>query len=116
MDNLISKAIEHVRGNWGRHEYVNDQGQYCGMGALGKAMGLTDEQVYDSEMDKSPFSEWRVQGEIMSRVAEEQFPERITTKGTGISFPVFNDHPSTTEDDVILVMEKAAIKFEETVE
>lgn len=48
---------------------------------------------------------------IVQQVIQEQFPERDEDE-----FPEdFNDHPDTTEDDVILVLEKAAVLWDETV-
>lgn len=44
-------------------------------------------------------------------VIETQFPER--TGGVGVSR--FNDHPDTTVDDVVQVMEKAAVRKDERV-
>ena len=41
----------------------------------------------------------------------EHFPERISVRA--YSMAPFNDHPDTTLDDVILVLEKTAIQYDE---
>jgi hypothetical protein len=46
---------------------------------------------------------------LLNRVISEQFPDR---RGGVIGF---NDHPDTTIDDVILVLEKASIRRDEQV-
>lgn len=45
-------------------------------------------------------------------VVEEQYPERVKRPGFS-PVAAFNDHPDTTLEDVILVLEKAAARFDE---
>jgi hypothetical protein len=46
---------------------------------------------------------------IIVNVIEEQYSDRLTSESPQCSIVQFNDHPDTTYDDVILVLEKAAI-------
>jgi hypothetical protein len=53
--------------------------------------------------------------QLVSDIIKEQFPERVGTSHMLPSYviPAFNDHEYTTHDDVILVLEKAAIQCDE---
>jgi hypothetical protein len=53
----------------------------------------------------------------MDAVASEQYPERAVVLEGGVkgTFATFNDHPDTTEDEVVTVMEKAAVRFDEQI-
>jgi len=53
--------------------------------------------------------DWSLWAE-MGRLIREHFPERSPHWP---SATCFNDHPDTTLDDVILVLEKAAIQYDE---
>jgi hypothetical protein len=87
-------------------------GNYCGIGHV--------QQVLQNEYERD-LSFWNPDDEIyilfgktkevMSRVAVELFPDRVFSD----EFSEFNDHDDTTEEDVVSVMEKAAVRFDELV-
>lgn len=94
------RAIERLQqGGWWRGfgSGSSGGGKYCYLTALGW------ESVDELE-------EARDRAE---KIIREQFPERCV-EGAGSVFTVtdFNDHPDTTLDDVLLVLEKAAIEAE----
>lgn len=113
--NSIREAAKNLPGHWHKGDYTDGQGNYCGIGHVLKASGLTDEQI---EMGDGDFVEARL--DVLNKVAGEQFPDRaFTMPSAGIVvenpyFAYFNDHPDTTEDEVLAVMEKAAVVYEET--
>lgn len=107
--NNFDKAIEYLKVNgWTQgHMYAyhkDGRKSACIMGAF--------EQIYDSYngMDAYYKDLHRVED-----VVREQFPERISdpTKA-GFKVAIFNDDRDTTYDDVIMVLEKASIKWDET--
>ena len=110
MSNRIRDAIQVlVRSGWSKESFTDQDGRHCMQGALYAIHG------------QAPWSERytprAVRGELatdirlINHIIEEQYPERHG--GVGISR--FNDHPDTTIDDVVRVMEKAAVARDEMV-
>jgi hypothetical protein len=87
---------------WCKRTFEDQSGRMCLFGALSAAHTAAIEQGHP--MDRAWLN--RVRG-----VVQEQFPNRTT--GALMSF---NDHPDTTVDDVVLVLEKAAIRRIEQVQ
>jgi hypothetical protein len=84
-------------------------------------LGHVKDVIYGdySNVKSEDYETWQTAQEIMANVAGEQFPERAKiTNLNGYadwSFAVFNDHPDTTEDEVVAVMEKAAVRLDEQI-
>lgn len=94
------EAIEVLKTvGWGKGLYVSSDGKRCLMGAISRA-SITQ-----------PMSNVRRTLTNIEDIILEQFPERFISLGA--ITPNFNDHPDTTLEDVILVLEKAAIRAEE---
>lgn len=106
--NIISEALTTLPGNWCQGRLEDNQGNMCVMGHLNRSIAGLD---YYSDFSRS-HREYCKTYAVIKEVGREQFPERWT-KAMDMSLTIFNDHPDTTEEDVILVMEKAAIKMEE---
>ena len=101
MTNLIRKAVERLPGHWHKGGLQDHKGNFCGVGHLWQVGELADYTVVDECQN------------LMNMTAGELFPDRA---GKVIpAFATFNDHPDTTEDEVIAVMEKAAIRWDERV-
>lgn len=105
--NPIREAAKRLRGAWYQGDMENEDGTACcGLGWVARverSMGL-------DIMDKIET------GDLMDTVAFEQYPDRaIDDNGDLRYFAAFNDHPDTTEDEVIAVMEKAAVRWDERV-
>jgi len=104
--NYIRKALERLPGRWYKGGLGDGAGNWCGIGHLQEVAPFRNAHDYGQQQ--------------MDKVAEEQYPDRLGSKdGAGfqlVPFAAFNDHPDTTEDEVIAVMEKAAILWDETCE
>ena len=103
--NPIREALKNLPGHWYQGDMENEDGTACcGLGWLARA-----ESNYNlSIMEKID------SGDFMDKVAFEQYPDRaVDPEGDLRYFAAFNDHPDTTEDEVIAVMEKAAIRWDE---
>ena len=99
--NIIRTALSTVPGNWCKFQLTNSEGKHCGIGHVIMAY---DPMVHGNLGSHDAVVE-------MVKVAKEQYPERLSE-----DYPVytdFNDHPDTTEADVIAVMEKAAVRLDE---
>ena len=110
MTNPIRNAMNRLPGNWHKGSYTDEEGNFCGWGHI--AYHMSDERWTDGldEMFRTDIPK------ITSRIAAEQFPERQSDYALETNqphFPSFNDHEDTTEEDVLLVLEKAAIEWEE---
>lgn len=105
---VIRKAAEVVQtGGLCKGRYHTAKGEHCTVGAL---QAVTDSFSGTLVTDAQ---------EVVADVIFEQFPERVAVLGASgrdYTFGVvtfFNDHEDTTKDDVVMVLEKAALKAEE---
>lgn len=106
--NRIREAIEVLaRKGWTKNAFTDGAGRHCLQGALYEAHGLrpfTETQV------GLPVSEGLATDlRLVNDVIAANYPERFG--GVGVSR--FNDHPDTTVDDVVCVLEKAAVRRDE---
>lgn len=110
MTNTIREAIKVLsRTGWTKDSFTDQGGRHCLQGALYESHGL---RPFDGRQVGVPLSRELVDDvRLVNEVVEDQFPERVG--GVGVSR--FNDHPQTTLEDVIRVMEKAAIRKDERV-
>jgi hypothetical protein len=76
-----------------------------------------DEQSW--KYGSSEVGNMRMKGaRLMGRVALDQYPDRLEADFSNMlhaAFGHFNDHEDTTEEEVLAVMEKAAILWDEAV-
>ena len=101
--NPIREAIKTLPGRWTKGSMHGDEGS-CGLGhVMNQVRKMDDVRVYSKIRN------------LMSEVAEEQFPERVRARDGRCAFAQFNDHKDTTEGEVIAVMEKSAVRFDERV-
>ena len=101
--NVIREAAHRLPGNWHQGSIYGGHDNYCGLGWVDK---VAKEQGVDET-----WSLWTLMGEV----AREQFPERINPFADEVAFAQFNDHRATTEDEVVAVMEKAAVRLDEVI-
>jgi hypothetical protein len=100
--NALERTIAAIPGNWSKGPRV-EHGKGCGLALLSDNM--------DTEWDG-----WIEYRNALAATALEMFPDRTGNGGVdSFTFINFNDHPDTTEADVISVFEKASIKIEELV-
>lgn len=105
--NYIRKAAERLPGHWYKGGLKDNHGNYCGIGWL----ELMHKEAKTVDVNAEG---WWPQGTLMDEVAMELYYDRVVIDNMR-PFAVFNDHPDTTEDEVIAVMEKAAIRWDEQV-
>lgn len=103
---LIQKVKGSLPGNWHKGSYTDlDSGNRCVIGWL----YYHDAQNHQSNVHSSCNVEtFRM---VLADIAEEQFPDRVTDLLDHII--EVNDHPDTTEDDIMMILEKAEVRMEE---
>lgn len=122
--NPYRKAIEVLaeRGH-AKHELEEDDGTVCALGALSCALtGSARGAVYTELASSSQPGPHHGYVVPLADVILEQFPDRVL-EGLASHRPTFqpavvanfNDHPLTTVDEVVLVLEKAAVRQDELV-
>ena len=104
MTNYIREGLKTLPGHWHQGGWRNGAGDQCGGGHVRSV--IAKEFGEHTEFFRSMDLVFKIMGEV----AYEQFPERAEVA----SFFRFNDHPDTTEAEVIAVMEKAALLLDET--
>lgn len=121
---VLKTAADRLRGNWDQGNFLNEETQgVCLMGAV--RYSLWSDEFYDmAEMGDNDLScEWPATYDtylsmagLLNEVITEQYPdfewdhrpESIVERCVQ-----WNDHPTTTEDEVLSILEKASAKEEE---
>ena len=110
MTNTIREAIRVLNGaGWAKQTFTDQAGRHCLQGALFEAHGVHATET--ERLGKAVRGVLAADVALVNEVIRDQFPERFGAVGVSR----FNDHPETTEADVILVMEKAAVRKDEQV-
>jgi len=99
--NIVYRTLDTIKGNW----YKGPQGP-------GGTKCVMAHLIDNSDYELKDYAKAR---DILNDVVIEQFPDRTYDLGIRSYHSVvkFNDHPDTTEDDVVAVLEKAAVKYDE---
>lgn len=106
--NALYKAAQSLPGHWHQGDYADGRGNYCAAGHWLKAIGYTDKQMDFAEPETD--EDTNAMCALLNKVAIELFPDR------GFQFIAeVNDHPDTTEEDMVTVLEKAAVRWDERV-
>jgi hypothetical protein len=110
MTNTLREAIRVLsRAGWTKDTFTDEAGRHCLQGALYE---VHDVRPFDDRNLGRPVAgDLAADVKLVNQVIREQFPER--TGGVGISR--FNDHPDTSVEEVVLVLEKAAVRRDEQV-
>jgi hypothetical protein len=119
MDEIIVKAIEKVQSGWTQGTYEHN-GRYCGIGAIASVVAKENNVSLGTVLHgvRDFWDEVTARSKVMAEVAAEQYGERMTgsmTQDGSPHFPEFNDHEDTNKDDVIAIMEKAAVRYAEKI-
>ncbi len=110
MTNTIHEAIRVLTSKgWAKDTFTDGAGRHCLQGALFEAHGFLSMDTRN--VGRPVAGELAADIRLVNEVVRDQFPERVG--GVGISR--FNDHPETTMEDVLRVMEKAAVRKDEQV-
>lgn len=110
MVNRIRDAIEVLaRRGWTKETFTDDDGRHCLQGALYEAHGVTVTTCSSVRLALAgPMAD---DMRLVNEVVRDQYPERFGAVGASW----FNDHPETTVDDVVRVLEKAAARRDEQI-
>ena len=90
MSNLIDRAADRLRGRWHQGGWTDHEGNVCVMGAL--CIGADQIEAIEAAIT------------ALNDVARAEF---------GINAIEYNDHRSTSEEDVLLLMKKASALLDE---
>lgn len=96
-----AQEVLEKRG-WCKHVMIDKTNKVCLLGAIGVAN-------HSQEEYKASPNTW-FEYPVILNIIKEQFPERYRSDSIGESF---NDKPETTYDDVWLVLDKAAVWWDE---
>lgn len=111
MANRIREAIEVLaRRGWTQGAFTDETGRHCLQGALYEAHGCQPRQhgkLSGTSADPDLTADLRLLNETIA----SEYPERVGAVGVSR----FNDHPETTIDDVVRVLEKTAVRRDEAV-
>jgi len=109
MANRIREAINVLaRRGWTKDAFTDADGRHCLQGALYEAYGV-------NSCAASRHLRLRLAGELardmrlVNEVVASEYPDRFG----GVGASRFNDHPETTLEDVVRVLEKAAVRRDE---
>jgi hypothetical protein len=107
LDLRAAAEVIRVRGHC-KNTLQDRNGHVCLVGALMDVLGDRCGVFWSEGLaDVEP---------VLMAVVTEQYPDRSVVKyGGGHNYVAFNNHPDTTPDEVIAVLEKAAARLEETV-
>ena len=107
--NLIREAASRLPGHWHKGSMTDGNGNHCALGHLWEV----SKSYEDSDVER-----WRA-FPYLDKVAIEQYPDRVVDPDDHLSglaaIAQLNDHPATTEDEIVAVMEKAAILLDEDI-
>lgn len=99
--NPIRQAVQNLPGHWIKGAYNDARGNHCGIGH----MFVITEGTHFEYRNKAYV--------MMGQAARDKFPDRaMSYDGSPEHFPAFNDHPDTTEQDVVAVMNLAADRWD----
>lgn len=105
--NPFRKAAEAVPGHLHKGDYFDGNGNACAAGHVYQALGCHSQEDVDGWRDEPEHGRaW----ELLNQTAIAMFPDRGT-----LDIAEVNDHPDTTEDDIVSILEKAAVRWDEQV-
>lgn len=110
MANRIREAIQLLaRRGWTQGQFTDDKGAHCLQGALYEAYGCVPRSP--GSLGHTLTGELAADIRLLNETIAAEYPDRVGA--VGISR--FNDHPETTIDDVVRVLEKSAVRRDESV-
>lgn len=106
MTNIIRKAAESLPGHWHKGSIYGGGDKYCAVGHMYKNAGF--EFASDGTISKGDdYEQLRKAWDFVTGVVLE------FTNGKYDELPDFNDAADTTEEDIVALLEKAAVKWDE---
>lgn len=109
MANRIREALGLLaRSGWTQGRFTDESGRHCLQGALYEAHGCMPRRP--GRLGHTLAGELAADVRLLNETIAAEYPERMGA--VGISR--FNDHPETTIEDVVRVLEKAAVRRDES--
>jgi len=100
--NVFRIAMKSLPGHWHQGS-IGSGANRCVFGHMCDA--IQDDEAYTFEVNST---------KLLNTVAREMFPDRVPhPEGSPMPAAQFNDHPDTTEDDCLAVLDKCATIFDE---
>lgn len=110
MANRIRDAIELLaRKGWTQGTFTDEAGRHCLQGALYEAYGC--QPRVPGRLGRNLPGDLADDVRLVNETIATEYPERVGAVGVSR----FNDHPETTIDDVVRVLEKSALRRDERV-
>lgn len=107
--NTLAKVVKALPGHWTQGRF-NRGDSRCSIGWIYAIGGIP------GHLPGERLREQCEQVKLLDEIVSEQFPDRVADLQASHNATVaFNDHPETTEEDVVAVFEKAAVKWDERV-
>lgn len=111
MANRIREAIGVLaRRGWTKDAFTDADGRHCLQGALYEAYGVRAEPC-TKHLRLRLAGDLAADLRLVNAVVASEYPERFG----GVGASRFNDHPETTLEDVVRVLEKAAVRHDERI-
>lgn len=115
-DNVLSKTAEIVKNGWCKGNFQKDEA-HCVMGAMASAMNYTYD-FYEDTFRLSGGEAHRVdhvfdcvEAKVLIETINEQYPEYHVWDHNDVYR--FNDMAERTQEEIVSLLEKAAVKLEE---
>ena len=110
MHNRIREALGLLaRNGWVKGRFSDEEGRHCLQGALYEAHQCQPRTP--GRLGRSLPGELADDIRLVNETVAAQYPDRVGAVGVSR----FNDHPDTTIDDIVRVLEKAAVRRDELV-
>lgn len=110
MANKIREAIALLAGRgWTKGRFTDESGRHCLQGALYEAHGCQPREP--GHLGRTLTGALAADLRLLNETIAAEYPERVGAVGVSR----FNDHPDTTIDDVVRVLEKSAVRRDEAV-
>ena len=110
MANRIRDAIELLaRKGWTQGHFTDESGRHCLQGALYEAHGCRPRRP--GRLGHTLSGELADDVRLLNETIAAAYPDRMGAVGVSR----FNDHPETTIDDVVRVLEKSALRRDESI-
>lgn len=99
MRNPYRETADSLEGHWHKGSLGDGDGNRC---LIGHAIDRVGQRL-----DRT--GEWDDFVTLLEQTMQEQLP------GRGIIIANINDHPDTTEEEVLTVLDKAAVRWDERI-
>lgn len=100
MKSVLEQAKRTVQAGWCQGDYTDGYGNYCLKGAIGLAAGVLEDVGGRISYKSLALPDLRLD-HVAYDLVIQHLPEPFE------SIPTYNDHPATTKNDVLAILDKA---------